>query len=165
MPNTGCAVCLIHWNSMPDWKQNICLWKQFGDEGDFSCCIQGWGLLLCPVKWHPYQLHCLCRQNWYLTLSSFFWEYWKSFPLDLPLLILQNSEPQERLCRCHPALLCTRQSGCHSANSKTSPCWGAARWHEADLILDITSVLIWSQSFGPILKKKLFDSKSCWGFF
>lgn len=148
--NTGCAVCLIHWSSTPDWKQNTCLWNLFADEGESSCCIQGWALLPCPVWWHLYQLHFLCWQNWYLTLSSLLWEYLKSVSLDLALMILQNSEPQERLCLGHPALLCTRQSGCQSSRSRTSPCWGAAHWHEADLILDITLMLSWAESFGPI---------------
>lgn len=107
VPNTSCTVCLIPWNSMPGWKQNIYLWKLFDDEGDSQCCIQGWVLLHWPVWQHACQLHGHCRQNWYLTLSSLLWEYLKSFPLDLAVMILQNSEPWGRLCLSHPALLCT----------------------------------------------------------
>lgn len=101
-----------------------------------------------------YQLPGLHGHNWYLALSSLVWDYLKSLPLDWAVMILQNWEPWQRLCLCHPALLCTRQSGCHSSNSKTSPCWGAAHWREANLILDITSVLIWAESFGPVFLKK-----------
>lgn len=150
LPNTSCTVCWIHWNSMPGWKWNIYLWKLLADEGDSWCYIQGWVLLLCPLKWRVYQLHGLYRQNWYLTWSSLSWEYLKSLPLDLAVMILQNSEPWARLCLCRWALSCTQQSSCHSSNSKTSLCWGAVHWREANLILDITSVLIWAGSFGPI---------------
>lgn len=146
----GCAGCLARWSSTPGWKQSICPWCLLADAGESVCCIQRGVLLPCPGWWLAYQLHFPSWWNWYLTLSSLLWEQLKWFHLDLALMILQNSEPRGRLCRCHSFLLCTRRGGCLSSDSKTSPCWGAARWRAADLIPGTTSVLIWAGPFGPI---------------
>lgn len=154
MSSKGCAGCLTHWSSTPGWKQNICPWRLLADAGESVCCIQRWVLLPCPMQWLACQLHFLSWWNWYLTLSSLLWECLKQFPLDLAVMILQNSEPPGRLCLCHSFLLCTRHGGCLSSNSKTSPCWGAAHWHAANSILDITLMLMWVEPFGPVFFKK-----------
>lgn len=151
--NTGCTGCLAHWSSTPGWRQSTCLGARAGSEGGSACCIQGWGLLPCPPSQLVCRPHLLCWRDWYLALSSLSWEYLKSCPLDLAVMILQSSEPRERFCRCRPSPLHTQQSGCRSSNSRTSPCWAAAHWHEVNLILDIMLMLIWAESFGPLKKK------------
>lgn len=140
---------------MPGWRRSTCLGDRAGHAGDSACCIREWGLLPCPPSQLVCRPHLLCWRIWYLALSSLSWEYLKSRPLDLAVMILQNSEPWERSCRCHPFPLRTQRRGCRSSDSRTSPCWGAAHWHEVNLILDTTSVLIWAESFGPLEKRYL----------